>query len=185
MNEKEGKNAVIKTPSWVHLILWVLISVLVNPIAVQPLWLVPARRSLVSQNESSVFNESMFRWLVCVHSSLLIVKWWQTYQHGISGIRKQRLGIPANPCTHLWLGTRHFLCVYQLLGVPPSLQTVVPWYGSLASCLDGGNEAGALLSVEEGTFMDTSVLKVCLGSNALGITQHLCQMQTWNSEASN
>lgn len=143
----------MKTPSWIHLILsaQVLISVLVNLIAVQPLWLVPARQSLVSQNEFRIFNESTFRWLVCVDFSLLTVKWWQTYQHGVSGIRKQRLGIPANPCTHLWLGTSHFLCVYQHFRVLPSLLTMVPWYGSFASA--------------------TSVLKVCLGSNALEITE--------------
>lgn len=78
MNEDEGKSMVIKTTSWVHLILpaHVPISTLVNPIAVQPLWLVAARwASLVSQNVSRIFIESTFRWLVCVHFSLLIVKW--------------------------------------------------------------------------------------------------------------
>lgn len=122
MYEDEGKSMVMKTVSCIHLILsaHVLISILVNPVAVQPHWLVPARRSLVSQNVSRIFTESTFRWLVCVHFSLLIVKWWQTYQHVVSGIIKQRLGIPTNPCTHL-LGTSHFLCVYQLIWAPPSL----------------------------------------------------------------
>lgn len=123
MNEREGESLVIKTLSGLRLILsaHVLISMLVNPGSVQPLCRVPARLCVVGQPVSRIFDGSTFRCLVCAHLSLLIVKWRQTYQHGVSGIIKQRLGVPVNPCTHLWLGTGHFLGVRQLICVPPSL----------------------------------------------------------------